>query len=528
MGNTNIKPSEWDAKTSSWISGSEIDARNARLKSKNVLTVPESPNSHEEDDNEDDNDDLFDADGIPTKRRKTNHALQERVIEIKKWAPIDPALAEKLPEPKYLADRRPGMESLYGGAYKATNGFGTLGINPGAGSGAAGYDLGDGSGLGNAGGVLGSTNTAPEPAPVRKNMPPRRKKKKLGGPGRRKANPLPPGETTPAIASRDVAMTDTPTGDNIQPGTQDGQPEAHSHGDPEGSGSESEGEGSEEGEIDEAANGHQDATASTADHQVDIHLTKTPVGQREVDEPVKPASPVAPSDTTAPNSAVTERQLPNSDESLPSTETLQTSTARQQVATMPTAVPEPTQAPTQTHPEPQPQAASTSDTPLTETAWSAANATDEAPADATSAALDNTAFTVVPAPEPETQAGLVLEQAATDGQTPQNTAVTEPTTEDVTTEDAVAPVFKQVDERSVTQEQTQVPSVPEPTDADVNDVHPSSVPQPEQAPTSPPLQTSEEQQEPQHETADDQPEAGGELDLLGGLEAAVEKEHRAL
>jgi hypothetical protein len=75
------------------------------------------------------------------------------------------------------------MPSLYGGTYKLTDGFGTLGTNPAAGQAGATYDLGDASGLGNAAGVLSSGNTAQETALPRKPPIPKRKKKKLGGPG---------------------------------------------------------------------------------------------------------------------------------------------------------------------------------------------------------------------------------------------------------------------------------------------------------------------------------------------------------
>lgn len=254
MGNTNVKPLVWDRKTESWISSSEVDARNALLKSKHLLNNPDSPTSNDEEDNGGEIEDPYDTDGAPGKRRKTNSGLQERIFETKKWVQVPAAIAEKLAEPKYLADRRPGMESLYGGAYKATNGFGSLGINPGAGSGAAGFDLGDGSGLGNAGVVLGAGAAVPEPAPVRKNMPPKRKKKKLGGPGRKKANPVPTGIDTPTTQPSDVVMTDTP----IETPSQQAAPEVKlsdtQNEEGEASGSDSEGEGSEEGEIEEDGN----------------------------------------------------------------------------------------------------------------------------------------------------------------------------------------------------------------------------------------------------------------------------------
>ena len=245
MGNRNVKPAIWDHKTESYIPAHEFEARNARLKSKH-LTNPESPASVGEEHAEE-SDALFDAEGLPLKRRKTSSGLQERVFSTKKWVLVPAGVAEKLSEPKYLADRRPGMDSLYGGAYKATNGFGSLGINPGEGSGAAGYDLGDGTGLGNATGVL---NAAPEPAPVRKNMPPKRKKKKLGGPGRKKANPPPIGENTSATQPSGIPLTDTPMETPSNQAASENKPETQ-QGEADGSDSDSEGEGSEEGEIDE-------------------------------------------------------------------------------------------------------------------------------------------------------------------------------------------------------------------------------------------------------------------------------------
>jgi len=82
-------------------------------------------------------------------------------------------------------------------------------------------------------------------------MPPKRKKKKLGGPGRKKANPVPVGVDTPATQPSDVTMTDTP----IETPSQQAAPEAKigdtQNEEGEGSGSDSEAEGSEEGEIEE-------------------------------------------------------------------------------------------------------------------------------------------------------------------------------------------------------------------------------------------------------------------------------------
>ncbi|OAG34374.1 hypothetical protein AYO21_11460 [Fonsecaea monophora] len=74
------------------------------------------------------NDDLMDVRGRASdpKRRKAISGSNGRYFQVKKWVQLPVAVAERMPQPKYLADRRPGMNSLYQDAYKATNGFGTL------------------------------------------------------------------------------------------------------------------------------------------------------------------------------------------------------------------------------------------------------------------------------------------------------------------------------------------------------------------------------------------------------------------
>jgi hypothetical protein len=218
MANPNFTPPIWDYKKEEWVRPNEAEGR--------------GKDPAEEADNHDGEDeDLLEADEMLEKRRKTGSSTEGRFFEIKKWVPIPQAIAEKMPEPKYLADRRPGMQSLYGGAYKATNGYGTLGPMPAAGAGSTGYDLGDGAGLGNASGL---TSAAPA-TPVRRNMPPIRKsKKRKGGPGRRKAVPV-----DLAAEGSTVAETETPTAG------------------PESDG----GEGSEDGEVVEQGEAEAEASA---------------------------------------------------------------------------------------------------------------------------------------------------------------------------------------------------------------------------------------------------------------------------
>jgi hypothetical protein len=289
MGNVSAKLSIWDPKTNSYIPGIELERREAARKA--ALNKPKHPSAtnpdetqplEDDDDKQDDDpDDLLDAEGLPEKRRKTASGSSERVIEFKKWVQVPLAVAEKMPEPKYLADRRPGMESLYKGAYKATNGFGTLGdmVASAMSGGTTGYDLGDatgvlgsGSGSGTLNGGADGANADGTATPARKNIPPRRKKK--GGPGRRPKNWKPPTDPNAPPATeatmaengadatngdgRDTTMEDTPaaSGERIDTNNQGPavQSEANNQdgegdGEGDGSGSDSEGEGSEEGEI---------------------------------------------------------------------------------------------------------------------------------------------------------------------------------------------------------------------------------------------------------------------------------------
>ncbi|KAJ9607923.1 hypothetical protein H2200_008002 [Cladophialophora chaetospira] len=291
LGNVDAKLSIWDPKTNSYIAGIELERRelarkaalnNPKLSSSNLNLADENTHPLDDDDDKQDDeaDDLLDADGLPEKRRKTTSGSNERIIEVKKWVQVPLAVAEKMPEPKYLADRRPGMESLYKGAYKATNGFGTLGdmVSAAMSGGNTGYDLGEapgtlagGTGSANANSGLGQSQLDGGSTPVRKNIPPRRKKK--GGPGRRPKNWKPPTDPNTAPTTEntttenttgattgdggDTTMKDTPAASgeridttNTGPAVQSEANNQDEEGEGEGEGSsESEGEGSEEGEI---------------------------------------------------------------------------------------------------------------------------------------------------------------------------------------------------------------------------------------------------------------------------------------
>lgn len=238
-----VKPSVYDKKTGTYISHAEYATRNT-LKSKHLENV-DSPAAEDDDEMDEDLD------------VKTEMEKQERAFALRKWAQVPPAVADKRPEPKYLAERRPGMRSLYGLQAAVLN----PALNANAtGAATAGFDLGDGSGLGNATGVLAPGADKPPIAmtPV-KRMPPKRKKK--GGPGRKKANPGPGplvmnGTTGAGGASAEGVSAGGVAGQSSDTVKGEGDTQmldAHEGDDDKGDdGSGSEEEGSEEGEIDES------------------------------------------------------------------------------------------------------------------------------------------------------------------------------------------------------------------------------------------------------------------------------------
>ncbi|RMD39844.1 hypothetical protein DV735_g5282, partial [Chaetothyriales sp. CBS 134920] len=167
---------------------------------------------------------------------------EDRTFEVRRWVAVPVDKADKMSDPKYLADTRAGMPNIYTNVevLKQASGYGApiMAVNE-----YSGFDLGDGGGLGSALGG-GGPAAAGEATPVRRNMPPKRKKKKkLGGPGRRKAVPVEPTE-------QNTGATDTrPGGEPVQKVEEKKDDPMEVDGDDgDGSGDDSDGEGSEEGE----------------------------------------------------------------------------------------------------------------------------------------------------------------------------------------------------------------------------------------------------------------------------------------
>ena len=248
----------WDKKSCEWVRAEKARARGLGpgvLKSRHLMNVDaiEGEDENEDDDDEDEDDDEARENGIvpslPSKKRKAaGYGVTERIVEVKKWTQLSWDRADKMAEPKYLADRKPGMPNFYAPKYlKNAVAYG-MHID-GSGSASATFDLGDGSGLGTA--LGGGAAAGGMEASAKRNMPPKRKKKKLGGPGRKKKEVLLAEEAARKAAAEGLDGSLKPeTGETQE--KKDVEEAGDGEGDDdEGSGEESEADGSEEGEVNE-------------------------------------------------------------------------------------------------------------------------------------------------------------------------------------------------------------------------------------------------------------------------------------
>ena len=304
-GNTNAKLSVWDRKTNSWMSAAEAEKKATPLKSLHLNNLEQSvetngklPNGDADSQKSADDSDAADSsnesnksadedeedadEGAPfktssTKRRKLANRLngpdETRLIEVKRWVQLPSTIADRTPDRNFLAPRRPGMPPLYNPEY-AQKVFGQYHSSSLIG-GTPGYDLGEGGGLSSATAAIGGgpDANAGTSTPSRKNIPPRRKKKKLGGPGRKpknwhaqqqaaqvdgaadaKAALMGTGQAVAGATMEGVQATGEATGDASVKHEQGAEAEGEGEGDGDGddnNDSGSEAEGSEEGEIDE-------------------------------------------------------------------------------------------------------------------------------------------------------------------------------------------------------------------------------------------------------------------------------------
>lgn len=226
---------------------------------------------------------------------------EDRTFTVRKWTLVPAAEADKRPEPKYLADRRPGLKNIYGfgQAQNTTTGNGdsaTTGTALGAVVDAAGKEISStGLELGSAGGFgMGTSASAPvAEAPRRRGPPPPPKRKKKGGLGRRKKASV--DRTSGEQQGQGATGTDgTANGAGASSGmvgvkVEDADAGVKDGEDEEGSGSDDGDEGSEEGEIDEGEIMDVEPTKTTAahEHKVDAVVPdpSTAAGKKQVDAP---------------------------------------------------------------------------------------------------------------------------------------------------------------------------------------------------------------------------------------------------
>ena len=255
QGDRDARTSVWDKKSGEWVRAEKARARGLGpdvLKSRHLMNIDavEGEDDNDDDEDEDEDDEEGTGNGIvpplPAKKRKAvGNGVTERIVEVKKWSQLSWDRADKMPEPKYLADRKPGMPNFYAPKYlKNAVGYGVH-MDGGANS-VATFDLGDGSGLGSA--LGGGTAVGGAETPAKRNMPPKRKKKKLGGPGRKKKEVLLAEEAARRAAAEGVDGAVRPEIGEADEKKAEGAGDAD---DDEGSGEDSGEKGSEEGEVNE-------------------------------------------------------------------------------------------------------------------------------------------------------------------------------------------------------------------------------------------------------------------------------------
>jgi hypothetical protein len=299
MGNTRVRPAIYNSATGTYTAAPLIPTT---VKSKLLATGPSQVAASAITPPPADID-MLDEDPEADITAQPKPTLDEdRTFTVRKWTLVPAAEADKRPEPKYLADRRPGLKNIYGfgQAQNTATGNGdsaTTGTALGAVVNAAGQEISStGLELGNAGGIgMGTSAGVPmAETPRRRGPPPPPKRKKKGGLGRRKKASV---DQTPGEQQGQGATgTDVIVGganassgmvrvkiEDADPGAKDGEDE-------EGSGSDDgDEEGSEEGEIDEGEIIDVEPTKTTAahEHKVDAVIPDLSMaaGKQQLDAP---------------------------------------------------------------------------------------------------------------------------------------------------------------------------------------------------------------------------------------------------
>jgi hypothetical protein len=299
MGNTRVRPAIYNPATGTYTAAPPIIPTPAKSK---LLTTGPNPVAASAITPPPADIDMLDEDPEADITAQPKPTLDEdRAFTVRKWTLVPAAEADKRPEPKYLADRRPGLKNIYGfgQAQNTTTGNGdstTTGTALGAVVDAAGKEISStGLELGSASGIgMGTSASAPVvETPRRRGPPPPPKRKKKGGLGRRKKASV---DRTPGEQQGQGAMgTDgTAVGAGTSSGmvgvkVEDADAGAKYGEDEDGSGSDDGDEGSEEGEIDEGEIMDVEPTKTTTahEHKVDAVVPDPSmvVGKRQIDVP---------------------------------------------------------------------------------------------------------------------------------------------------------------------------------------------------------------------------------------------------
>ena len=299
MGNTRVRPAIYNPATGTYTAAPPLIPTTVKSK---LLTTGPNPVAASAITPPPADIDMLDEDPEADITAQPKPTLDEdRAFTVRKWTLVPAAEADKRPEPKYLADRRPGLKNIYGfgQAQNTTTGNGdsaTTGTALGAVVDAAGKEISStGLELGSAGGIgMGTSASAPvAETPRRRGPPPPPKRKKKGGLGRRKKASVDrtPGEQQGQGATGIDGTTNGAGAGSGMVGVkvEDADAGAKDGEDEEGSGSDDGDEGSEEGEIDEGEIMDVEPTKTTTahEHKVDAVVPdpSTAASKTQVDAP---------------------------------------------------------------------------------------------------------------------------------------------------------------------------------------------------------------------------------------------------
>jgi hypothetical protein len=297
MGNTRVRPAVYNPVTGTYTAAPPLNPTTVKSK---LLTTGPNPVATSAITPPPADVDMLDEDPEADITAQPKPTLDEdRTFTVRKWTLVPAAEADKRPEPKYLADRRPGLKNIYGfgQAQNTAAGSGdstTTGTVLGAVVNAAGQEISStGLELGSAGGIgMGTSASIPVvETPRRRGPPPPPKRKKKGGLGRRKKVSVDrtPGEQQGqgATGTDGAAGGAGASSGMVGVKVEDADAGAKDAEDEDVSGSDDGDEGSEEGEIDEGEIMDVEPTkASTAhEHKVDAVSPdpSTAVGKSQVD-----------------------------------------------------------------------------------------------------------------------------------------------------------------------------------------------------------------------------------------------------